>query len=53
MSNYTWTYVVPVKPPHGPPLPIQVVANSIDQAVRMALAQVSGGTTCGPITKLN
>ena len=53
MNTYTWTYVVPVKPPSGPVLPIQVVANSIDQAIRMALAQVAGGQTAGPIKRLD
>jgi hypothetical protein len=49
MNAPTQTYIVPIKPPSGPIVPVQVGAWSIDQAVRMALAQVSGGTTAGPI----
>jgi hypothetical protein len=53
MSTPTHTYSVPIKPPNGPIMWIQVVAWSLDQALRMALAQVSGGQAAGPIKKLD
>ena len=45
---------VPVLPPNGGPIIwVQVVAWTIDQAIRLALAQVSGGQTAGPIRRVD